>query len=51
MKKIFIDELRINLSGLEENMLYDDIYNDKDILKDVFEYLLKRRNYGRKGID
>lgn len=22
-------------------MLYDDIYNDKDILKDVFEYLLK----------
>lgn len=40
-EKIFIDELRINLSGLEENMLYDDIYNDKDILKDVFEYLLK----------
>lgn len=34
-EKIFIDELRINLSGLEENMLYDDIYNDKDILKDV----------------
>ena len=25
-EKIFIDELRINLSGLEENMLYDDIY-------------------------
>lgn len=40
-EKIFIDELRINLEGLEENILYDDIYNDKDILKDVFEYLLK----------
>lgn len=40
-KKIFIDELRINLEGLEENILYDDIYNDKDILKDIFEYLLK----------
>lgn len=40
-EKIFIDELRINLEGLEENILYDDIYNDKDILKDIFEYLLK----------
>ena len=40
-EKIFIDELRINLEGLEENILYDDIYNDKDILKDVFEYLLE----------
>lgn len=40
-EKIFIDELRINLEGLEKNILYDDIYNDKDILKDIFEYLLK----------
>lgn len=40
-EKIFIDELRINLEGLEENILYDDIYNDKDILKDIFEYLLE----------
>lgn len=42
-EKIFIDELRINLEGLEENILYDDIYNDKDILKDIFEYLLKEK--------
>ncbi len=40
-EKIFVDELRINLDGLEENMLYDDIYNDKNILQDIFEYLLK----------
>ena len=40
-EKIFIDELRINLEGLEENILYDDIYNDKDSLKYIFEHLLK----------
>lgn len=40
-EKIFVDELRLNLDGLENNMLYDDMYNDEEIISDIFKYLLK----------
>ena len=38
----FIEELRINLQELEENMLYDEIYeNQNGIIDDIFHLLLK----------
>jgi len=49
-EKIFIDELRLNLDGLEDNMIYDNIYNDEDILSDVFKYLLKENVINEKEL-
>lgn len=41
-ENIFIDELKVNLDGLEDNILYDYIYNNSDnIIEDIFKYLLK----------
>ena len=41
-EQIFIEELRINLQELEENMLYDEIYeNQNGIIDDIFHLLLK----------
>lgn len=41
-ENIFIEELKNNLINLEENILFDDIYNNNNnILHEVFEELLK----------
>ena len=41
-ENIFIEELKNNLLNLEENLLFDDIYNNNDnILHEIFEELLK----------
>ena len=37
--KIFQKELKNNLEGMEENILYEDILNSKDILQDIYNYL------------
>lgn len=38
---IFIEELRKNLEELEDNMLYDELYNPTDeLIADIFNYLL-----------
>ena len=42
MKIFFIEELKNNLINLEENILFDDIYNNNNnILHEIFEELLK----------
>lgn len=41
-ENIFIEELKNNLINLEENILFDDIYNNNNnILHEIFEELLK----------
>lgn len=40
-ERIFIDELRLNIDGLEDNVIYDDICNNEEILDDIFKFLLK----------
>ena len=50
-RDVFEDELQANLEGQEENLLYDDIYNNKDeILTDIFEILLQKEFITRKDI-
>lgn len=42
-KEIFIDELQVSLQGKEENLLYNDIYdNNNDILTEIFDILLEK---------
>lgn len=40
-KAMFENELNKNLAGMEENILYEDIKNSKDIVKDIYNYLTK----------
>ena len=48
---IFEDELRNNLEGQEENLLYDDIYNNENnVLSDIFEVLLQKEVITRKDL-
>lgn len=49
-KKIFINELKNNLDGQEENILYDDICECDEIVSDIFKYLLKNDIITKKGI-
>ena len=50
-KEIFVAELKNSLEGQEENLLYDDIYNDNDnILKEIFLILENRNVVTRKDI-
>ena len=38
--QIFIDELKNNLDGLEENILYENLYESENIQRDIYNYLL-----------
>ena len=38
-KKMFIQELKNNLDGLEENILFEDINNSNDIQNDIYKIL------------
>lgn len=38
-KKIFIEELKNNLEGLEENILYDDLYSSENIQEGIYKIL------------
>ena len=50
-KKIFKEELLNNLDGKEENLLYDDIYNDNEnIIDEIFNVLLEKEVLTRKDI-
>lgn len=50
-KEMFENELRTNLEGQEENLLYDDIYNDEEnILQEIFEILLNKEVITKKDI-
>jgi len=49
-EKIFISELRNNLDGLEENILYEDMYDSEEIVLDIFKYLLKNDVISKKSL-
>ena len=50
-QNIFEEELRTNLDGQEENLLYDDIYNNEDnILTEIFEILLQKEVITKKDL-
>ena len=38
-KKLFIEELKNNLEGLEENILYEDLYNSENIQDGIYQTL------------
>lgn len=40
-KEIFIDELFNNLEDIEQNLFYDDLIEDNDILADIYDELIK----------
>ena len=49
--EIFENELRTNLEGQEENLLYDDIYNDEEgVLQEIFDILAQREVITKKDI-
>lgn len=42
-QEIFVEELKINLAEIEDNMLYEEIMDNQDnILEDIFHQLLER---------
>ena len=49
-EQIFLEELRVNLQEIEENMLYEEIEENQDgIVNDIFSLFIKRRNpYGKR---
>lgn len=48
---VFEKELKANLEGKEENLLYDDIYyNEEKILMEIFNILLEKEVITRKDI-
>lgn len=49
-KNIFVNELKNSLDGLEENIIYDDIYNDEDIQKDIYKCLLEKEIITKKDL-
>lgn len=49
-KNIFVNELKNSLDGLEENIIYDDIYNDEDIQKDIYKCLLEKEIIAKKDL-
>jgi len=49
-KNIFVNELKNSLDGLEENIIYDDIYNDEDIQKDIYKCLLEKEMITKKDL-
>lgn len=48
-KKIFKKELKNNLEGMEENILYQDITSSEEIVNDIFEHL-KNKNELTKDV-
>ena len=46
-EKIFVDEFYSNINGLEDNLLYEELYYSKDILSDIFKCLSNNVNITR----
>lgn len=49
-KKIFIDELKNSIEGYEQNILYEDIYSDEEIQKDIYKCLLDKEIINKKDL-
>lgn len=39
-EEIFVKEFRSNIEGLEENLLYEELYYSDEIISDIFKFLL-----------
>ena len=48
--KIFVDELKNNLDGLEENLLYENLYDSEKIQEDIYKYLLENEIITKKEL-
>lgn len=49
--EIFISEVNASIDGLKQNMLYDDIMNeDEIIIKDIFYYLVEHDKINREAL-
>ena len=50
-KEIFINELSSNLSGYQDNMLYDDIAKmDGKIVEEIFKFLLDKQEINKESL-
>lgn len=51
-RDIFLDELRNNLEGLEDNILYDDLQNEENtsLLNDIFKVLVNEGSFSRNDL-
>lgn len=47
---IFQEELENSLEGLEENILYEDLTNDKEIRKDIYTVLIENQKITRQEL-
>jgi len=49
-QQTFIDELKNNLDGLEENILYEYLFESEKIQKDIYNYLLENEIITKKEL-
>ena len=49
-KKIFVEELKNNLEGIEENILYDDLYDSENIQNGIYEVLCENEIITQKEL-
>lgn len=49
-EKIFMEELDNNLETIQQNMLYEDLVNDKEIRKSIFQNLLLNQKITRQDL-
>lgn len=49
-ERIFQEELENNLEGLEENILYETLTNDKEIIKDLYKTLIENQKITRQEL-
>lgn len=49
-EEIFVKELRNNIEGLEENMLYEELYYSDEIVSDIFKALLVNTRITKKAL-
>jgi len=49
-EKIFMDELDNNLETIQENMLYEDLVNDREIRQGIFRNLLANQTITRQDL-
>lgn len=48
--QIFVDELKNNLDGLEDNILYENLYESEKIQQDIYNYLLENEIITKKEL-
>ena len=49
-KEIFVKELRNNIEGMDENMLYEELYYSDEIVSDIFKALLINTRITKKQL-